>query len=168
MVISMNERLAVWEGGIRLAPYTHRSAVKTVFPDGRGGMSSRTERGARTGGRGVVCYSVAQSTRETRRRAMHWKVGVLGLIHDHVWNHVPELVQRDDVTLSVADLNPSLLERARTEFGVERRHLDYVDLLEREQPRCRADLRRQRRNRRAGRVGSVTRQADDGREADGR
>jgi predicted dehydrogenase len=59
---------------------------------------------------------------------------VLGLIHDHVWTHVPELVQRDDVTLSVADLNPHLLERTRAEFGVERRYLDYADLLEREQP----------------------------------
>lgn len=65
---------------------------------------------------------------------MRWKVGVLGLIHDHVWQHVPELAARDDVTLSVADPNPPLLEQVRAEFGVERRYRDYADLLEREQP----------------------------------
>ena len=65
---------------------------------------------------------------------MRWKVGVLGLIHDHVWQHVPELAARDDVVLSVADPNDPLLEQTRSEFGVERRYHDYADLLEREQP----------------------------------
>lgn len=65
---------------------------------------------------------------------MRWKVGVLGLIHDHVWQHVPELAARDDVTLSVADPNEPLLEQAAREHGVERRYRDYADLLEREQP----------------------------------
>lgn len=65
---------------------------------------------------------------------MRWKIGVLGLIHDHIWPHLAELLARDDVTLSVADPNAPLLERAGDEFGVERRYPDYMALLERERP----------------------------------
>lgn len=65
---------------------------------------------------------------------MAWKIGVLGMIHDHVWHHVPELARRDDVILSVADVNEPLRERARAECGVERLYGDYADLLERERP----------------------------------
>ena len=65
---------------------------------------------------------------------MAWKIGVLGLIHDHVWHHVPELAGRDDVTLAVADLNEPLREKVRADFGVERLYSDYADLLERERP----------------------------------
>lgn len=65
---------------------------------------------------------------------MGWKIGVLGLIHDHVWGHLSDLARRDDVALSVADLNAPLREKARQEHGVERLYADYADLLEREQP----------------------------------
>lgn len=62
------------------------------------------------------------------------KVGVLGLIHDHVWGHLRELVRRDDVAVAVADPNAPLREQARAEHGVERLYADYADLLERERP----------------------------------
>src|SRR5690606_25105334 len=65
---------------------------------------------------------------------MTWKIGILGLVHDHVWEHVAELSQRDDVVLSVADINAPLLEKTRDEYGVERVHDSYDTLLEREQP----------------------------------
>jgi predicted dehydrogenase len=65
---------------------------------------------------------------------MAWTIGILGMIHDHVWHHVPELAGRDDVTLAVADPNEPLREKARAEFGVERTYGDYADLLERERP----------------------------------
>lgn len=65
---------------------------------------------------------------------MSWKVGVLGLTHDHVWEHVNTLAGRDDVKLSVADPNGPLVEQARSQHGVERGYGDYADLLEREQP----------------------------------
>lgn len=65
---------------------------------------------------------------------MRWKIGILGLIHDHAWQHVPALAQREDVTLAVADPNIPLLEQAAQEHGVERTYQDYADLLEREQP----------------------------------
>lgn len=65
---------------------------------------------------------------------MAWKIGVLGMIHDHVWHHIPELARRDDVTVSVADPNAPLREKARAEYGVDRLYGDYADLLEREKP----------------------------------
>lgn len=65
---------------------------------------------------------------------MAWKIGVLGMTHDHIWSHVRELAGRDDVTLAVADPNASLVEKARGEYGVERGYGDYADLLERERP----------------------------------
>lgn len=65
---------------------------------------------------------------------MAWKIGVLGMIHDHVWTHVRELAGRDDVTLSVADPNAPLVEKARAEYGVTRGYGDYADLLEKERP----------------------------------
>ncbi len=65
---------------------------------------------------------------------MAWKIGVLSLIHDHVWTHLRELAGRDDVTLAVADPNAPLRDKARDECGVERGHADPADLLERERP----------------------------------
>jgi predicted dehydrogenase len=65
---------------------------------------------------------------------MALKIGVLGLIHDHIWGHVRELAGRDDVTLAVADPHAPLREQARAEHGVERLYADYADLLERERP----------------------------------
>lgn len=65
---------------------------------------------------------------------MSWNIGVLGLTHDHVWEHIGTLAQRADVVLSVADPNPPLVEKVREEYGVERGYLDYADLLERAKP----------------------------------
>jgi len=65
---------------------------------------------------------------------MAWKIGVLGMTHDHIWSHVRELAGRDDVTLAVADPNAPLVEKARDEYGVARGYGDYADLLERERP----------------------------------
>lgn len=65
---------------------------------------------------------------------MRWKIGVLGLIHDHVWQHIGEMAARDDVQVSIADPNGPLREKARAEFGVDRLYPDYSTLLEREKP----------------------------------
>jgi len=65
---------------------------------------------------------------------MAWKIGVLGLIHDHVWEHVGTLAERDDVTLAVADPNAPLRNQARSTYGVERCYDDPATLLERERP----------------------------------
>ncbi len=65
---------------------------------------------------------------------MTWKIGVLGLIHDHVWQHIGEMQARGDVQVSVADPNQPLRTKAHDEFGVDRLHDDYATLLEQEQP----------------------------------
>ncbi len=62
------------------------------------------------------------------------KIGVLGLIHDHVWQHVAEMAQRHDVAISVADPNQPLRDKARDEFGIDHLHDDYSRLMEREKP----------------------------------
>ena len=67
-------------------------------------------------------------------RTRTWKIGVLGLHHDHVWTHVAELMARGDAQVAVADADEQLRERARAEFGVTRVHDDYAALLEAEQP----------------------------------
>jgi len=65
---------------------------------------------------------------------MRWNIGIMGLIHDHVWTHLRELAGREDVNLSVADPNAPLLAKARDEYGVARTHVDPATLLEREHP----------------------------------
>ncbi len=61
-------------------------------------------------------------------------IGILGLIHDHVWRHLADLAALDDVTLAVADPNPPLLAKARAEFGVTQAYGDYAELLEQAHP----------------------------------
>ncbi|HVX30564.1 MAG TPA: Gfo/Idh/MocA family oxidoreductase [Nitrolancea sp.] len=65
---------------------------------------------------------------------MTWHIGVLGLIHDHVWQHIGEMAKRDDVTISVADPNAPLREQARDQYGVTRLFDDYARLLEQARP----------------------------------
>jgi predicted dehydrogenase len=63
-----------------------------------------------------------------------WKVGVLGLIHDHVWEHVAELAARDDVQLMVADSNAPLRDKCRDTYGIQRIYDDPARLLEIDAP----------------------------------
>ena len=65
---------------------------------------------------------------------MALKIGVLGLIHDHVWRHLADLAARDDVRVAVADPNPPLLAKASVEARAAATYGDYADLLERERP----------------------------------
>ncbi len=62
------------------------------------------------------------------------KIGVLGLIHDHVWQHIAEMAERHDVTISAADPNQPLLDKAGETFGVESLYDDYSRLMEKETP----------------------------------
>ena len=81
-----------------------------------------------------VPWAGSSSISATRPERMVWKIGILGLIHDHVWEHVGMLAARDDVTLAVADPNAPLRDRARATYGVERCYDDPAGLLEREHP----------------------------------
>jgi predicted dehydrogenase len=61
------------------------------------------------------------------------RVGLAGLIHDHIWGMLRWWRELDGASLvAAADVNPPLVERARSEFGVERTYADYQEMLDRE------------------------------------
>jgi predicted dehydrogenase len=65
--------------------------------------------------------------------ADRFRVGVTGLIHDHVWGMLRWWKELDGAELvAAADVNPPLLEKARSEFGVERTYSSYQEMLDRE------------------------------------
>jgi len=46
------------------------------------------------------------------------RIGILGLIHDHVWDHLPQLQHSDNAELVAAfDTNPELRDRIANEYG---------------------------------------------------
>ena len=52
-----------------------------------------------------------------------YRVGVVGLVHDHVWSELAHWAAIPNVELvAVADANPPLLERACSEFGIEQQY----------------------------------------------
>jgi predicted dehydrogenase len=62
-----------------------------------------------------------------------YRVGVAGLIHDHVWNMLRLWKELGDAELvAVADENAPLRERAQGEFGIAKSYRDYRELLDRE------------------------------------
>lgn len=62
------------------------------------------------------------------------RIAILGLTHDHVWTHLTELVQRDDVEVAVAEPRAHLREQAAATHGAIRLYDDAASLLEHEQP----------------------------------
>lgn len=61
------------------------------------------------------------------------RVGVLALVHDHVWSQFGHLKEMDDVELiGAADPHEDLLERFRERTGVETTYTDYAEMLEKE------------------------------------
>jgi predicted dehydrogenase len=62
-----------------------------------------------------------------------YRVGVAGLIHDHVWGMLRWWRELQGTELvAAADVNPPLLERARSEFGVQRTYGSPAELFEKE------------------------------------
>jgi predicted dehydrogenase len=62
------------------------------------------------------------------------RVGVLGLVHDHIWGELDRLSECEDAELvGAADPNEPLLERFREHTGVEVTYHNYSELLEKEQ-----------------------------------
>jgi len=65
--------------------------------------------------------------------AATYRVGVAGLIHDHVWGLLRNWRDLEGAELvAAADPNPPLLEKVRSEFGVQKTYSDYRELLDRE------------------------------------
>ena len=62
-----------------------------------------------------------------------FRVGVAGLIHDHVWGMLRWWKELDGAELvAAADVNPELLEKIRSDFGVTATYASYEEMFERE------------------------------------
>ncbi len=62
------------------------------------------------------------------------RIGVLGLVHDHVWGTLRHLAELEDAELvGAADPNEPLLVQFRERTGVENTYSDYAELLESEE-----------------------------------
>ena len=60
------------------------------------------------------------------------RVGVLGLSHDHIWNHLPPLRNGElGRVVAVAEPDPDLRARLARDIGPVETHDAYDDLLER-------------------------------------
>lgn len=63
-----------------------------------------------------------------------YRVGVAGLIHDHVWGLLRNWKELGGAELvAAADPNPPLLEKVRADCGVERTYTSFDELFEREE-----------------------------------
>lgn len=62
-----------------------------------------------------------------------YRVGIAGLIHDHIWNMLRWWKELDGAELvAAADVNPPLLERMRAEFGVQALYGSYAEMFDSE------------------------------------
>lgn len=62
--------------------------------------------------------------------AKHYKVGVAGLVHDHVWTELEHWKAIPNVeVVAVGDVNAPLRERAQAEFGVPRTYDTWQEML---------------------------------------
>lgn len=61
-----------------------------------------------------------------------YRIGVIGLVHDHIWGSIGQLKRIEDVEVTCAsDVNEPLLENVKR-FGVKRVYKSFEDLLARE------------------------------------
>jgi predicted dehydrogenase len=63
-----------------------------------------------------------------------FRVGVAGLIHDHIWSMLRWWKELDGAELvAAADPNPPLLEKIRAEYAVPRTYASYLEMLDAEE-----------------------------------
>lgn len=63
------------------------------------------------------------------------KVGIVGLVHDHVWEVLKQLKNIENAEITcVADMNDSLLAKVKERFGVKNLYKNYEDMLKKEKP----------------------------------
>jgi len=61
------------------------------------------------------------------------KLGVVGLVHDHVWGLLNQFRALQEVSiLAAADTNPPLLKHISQHFGVSKTYVDFLDMLDKE------------------------------------
>src|SRR5437016_9301860 len=62
-----------------------------------------------------------------------YRVGIAGLIHDHVWGLVRHWKEMEGADLvAAADPNPPLLEKIRSEHGVSNTYASYQEMFDKE------------------------------------
>lgn len=62
-----------------------------------------------------------------------FRIGIVGMVHDHVWDVLKHFAEDERAVLAAAaDPNQPLLDRIRTEYGVEACYTEYTQMLERE------------------------------------
>ncbi|MEM2314588.1 MAG: Gfo/Idh/MocA family oxidoreductase, partial [Candidatus Bathyarchaeia archaeon] len=60
-----------------------------------------------------------------------YRLGVAGLVHDHVWGLLNQFKNTEKVdVVAAADLNPPLLERVKDLYGVNKTYTDFSEMLE--------------------------------------
>lgn len=63
-----------------------------------------------------------------------FKLGVAGLVHDHVWGLLNQFDALEDVRIAAAaDPNPPLIKRVNENFGVEKTYTNFLDMLDKEE-----------------------------------
>jgi len=64
-----------------------------------------------------------------------YKLGIVGLVHDHVWGLLRQFKDIEKVEIrAAADPNSPLLEKVKTHFGVDGLYTDYMEMLKKEDP----------------------------------
>ena len=62
------------------------------------------------------------------------RVGIIGLVHDHIWDNLPALRDHSSAEIvAVADSNPELLTRFKEEYHCSATYEEYEDLLQEEE-----------------------------------
>ncbi|RJS84148.1 gfo/Idh/MocA family oxidoreductase [Candidatus Bathyarchaeota archaeon] len=65
--------------------------------------------------------------------ASNLKLGIVGLVHDHVWGLLNQFNAIERVKIeAAADSNPPLLETVKTQFGVSKLYTDFLEMLSKE------------------------------------
>jgi len=66
-----------------------------------------------------------------------YRIGVVGMVHDHVWGLAKSFSQCPNAELvAAADPNEPLRDRIRNDFGVQGLYAEWREMLDREQPDC--------------------------------
>jgi len=66
--------------------------------------------------------------------AREFKLGVAGLVHDHVWGLLKQFGALKQVRIvAAADPNPPLIKRINKEFGVRKSYASFLDMLNKEE-----------------------------------
>jgi predicted dehydrogenase len=65
--------------------------------------------------------------------SQQYKLGIVGLVHDHVWGLLNQFKAIEKVKIeAAADLNPPLLEKVKALFGINKLYTNFLDMINKE------------------------------------